>query len=77
MISYFMPLKVPSFFCHLWKMQWVMIISEILSELFTILSIQKMWTLLSSLVFGMKVTKVTKVYSGFSSPFIPLKDLNV
>ena len=28
MSSYFMPLKVPSFFCHLWKMQCVMIVSK-------------------------------------------------
>lgn len=77
MSSYFMPLKVPSFFCHLLKMQWVMIISKIFSELFTILSIEKLWTFLSSLVFGMKVTKVTTVYSSSSSPFTPLKDLIV
>lgn len=77
MSSYFMPLKVPSFFCHLLKMQWVMIISKIFSELFTILSIEKLWTFLSSLVFGMKFTKVTTVYNSSSSPFTPLKDLNV
>lgn len=56
-----MPLKVPSFFCHLWKIQWVMIISKIFSELFAFLSIEKLWTLLSSLVFGMKDTKVITV----------------
>lgn len=77
MSSYFMPLKVPSFFCHLWKMSWVMIISKIFSELFTILSIEKLWTLLSSPVLGMKVTKETTVYNRSFSPFTPLRDLNV
>lgn len=75
--SYFMPLKVPSFFCYLWKMQWVMTISKIFSELFAILSIKNPWTSLSSPVCGIKVTKETTIYNGSSSPFNPLKYLNV
>lgn len=76
-ISYVMPLKVHSFFCHVWKMQWVMIIYKIFSELFTILGKEKMWTLLPSPVFGMKVTKVTTVCNNSFSPFTPLKDLSM
>lgn len=74
-ISYVMPLKVRSF-CHVWKMQWVMIIYKIFSELFTVLGKEKMWTLPSSPVFGMKVTKVTTICNSSFSPFTPLKNLN-
>lgn len=76
-ISYVMPLKVRSFFCHVWKMHWIMIIYKIFSELFTILSKEKMWTLLSSPVSGMKVTKVTTVCNSSFSPVTPLKDSTV
>lgn len=75
-ISCVMPLKACSLFCHVWKMQWVMIIHKIFSELFTILGKEKMWTLLSSPAFGMKVTKMTTVCNSSFSPFTPLKDLN-
>lgn len=42
MSSYFMPLKVPSFFCHLWEVQWITIISKIFSKLFTIHILKKL-----------------------------------
>jgi len=47
------------------------------SELFTILRMEKLWSLLSSPLFGVKATKLITACNGSSSPFTPLKDLNV